>query len=51
MVEIFDNFLREPSYLDKKLFIMKKIGRSKVAFNADQNVIKAYNTMHVVYIM
>jgi hypothetical protein len=22
-----------------------------VAFNADQNVIKAYNTMHVVYIM
>jgi hypothetical protein len=50
-VNNFEYFLREPSYLGEKMFIMKKIGRCEVALNDDQDVITAYNTMLVVCIM
>jgi hypothetical protein len=38
-------------YLREELFIMKRIGRCEVGFNADQNFIKTYNKMHVGYRM
>jgi hypothetical protein len=50
-VNNFEYFLKEPSYLGEKMFIMKKIGRCEVAPNDDQDVITSYNTMHVVCIM
>jgi hypothetical protein len=30
---------------------MKKIGKCEVASNVNQDISRAYNTMHVVYIM
>jgi hypothetical protein len=36
-----------PNYLDIKMCIMKRIGRREVVSNVNQNVIGAYNIMHV----
>jgi hypothetical protein len=38
---------KNPNYLGTKMFIMRRIGRLEVVFNANQDVIVAYNTMHV----
>ncbi len=47
----FEYLLVDLGYLGKKMFIIKRIGRCEVAPNANQNAIKAYNTMHVKYRM
>lgn len=43
----FEYLLVDLSYFGKKMFIIKRIGRCEVAFNANQSVIKTYNIMHV----
>jgi hypothetical protein len=43
--------LGDPSYLGEEMFIMRRIGRREIGPNANQDAIKAYNKMHVRYIM
>ncbi len=43
----FEYLLGELDYLNEEMFIVNKIKKHGVAFNVDQDVIKAYNIMHV----
>jgi hypothetical protein len=43
--------LRDHGYLGEEMFVMWRIGRREISFNADQDVIKVYNKMHVGYKM
>jgi 3-methyladenine DNA glycosylase/8-oxoguanine DNA glycosylase len=47
--EYLEYLLGNPSYLRKEMFIMRRLGRWEVGPNVDENVIKAYNKMHVGY--
>ncbi len=47
--EYFEYFLGDLGYLDEEMFIMRRIGRCEIDLNVDQDVIKAYNKMHVGY--
>jgi hypothetical protein len=38
-------------YLSKKMFIMKRLRRQEVGPNANEDVIRGYNNMHVGYKM
>jgi hypothetical protein len=49
--EYFEYLLGNHGYLSEEMFIMWRIGRCEIGFNVDQNVIKAYNKMHVGYKM
>jgi len=44
--EYFNYLLRDPDYLGEEMFIVR-IGMCEVGLNNDQNVIRAYNIMHV----
>jgi hypothetical protein len=41
--------LGDPNYLGEDMFIMKRIRRCEIGLNVDQDVIRAYNKMHVGY--
>jgi hypothetical protein len=43
--EYFEYLLVDLGYLGK-MFIIKRIGRCEVAFNANKNAIRTYNIMH-----
>jgi hypothetical protein len=47
--EYFEYLLGDFSYLGEKMFIMRRIGRHEIGFNADQDVIRTYIKMHVGY--
>jgi hypothetical protein len=47
--EYFEYSLGDLGYLDEEMFIMRRIGRYEIDLNVDQDVIKAYNKMHVGY--
>jgi hypothetical protein len=40
-----------PNYLSEKMFIMRRLGRQEVGPNVNEDVIRAYNNMHVSYKM
>jgi len=47
IMSILNIFWGNPNYLSTKMIIMRRIGRHEVVSNANQDVIKGYNTMHV----
>jgi hypothetical protein len=47
--EYFEYLLGDHGYLGEDVFIMKRIGRCEIGPNVDQDVIRAYNKMHVGY--
>jgi hypothetical protein len=47
IMSILSIFWGNPNYLNIKMFIMRRIGKQEVVSNANQDVIKGYNTMHV----
>ncbi len=49
--EYFKCLLRDPNYLGEEMFIMRIGMCDEVGLNVDQNVIRAYNIMHVRYRM
>jgi hypothetical protein len=51
VMNIFEYLLRDHGYLSEEMFIMKKIERCGMGPNVDQDVIRAYNKMHVKYRM
>jgi hypothetical protein len=47
--EYFQYLLRDPSYFGEDMFVMCRLGRHELAPRHDQNVVNAYNKMHVDY--
>jgi hypothetical protein len=47
--EYFEYLVGDYGYLSEEMFIMRKIGRHEIGPN-DQDVIKAYNKMHRVWV-
>ncbi len=47
--EYFEYLLKDPGYLDEEMFVMFQLGKLKFVHGHDQNVINAYNKMHVGY--
>jgi hypothetical protein len=47
--EYFEYILKDPGYLDEKMFVMFQLGKPKLVHGHDQNVINVYNKMHVGY--
>jgi hypothetical protein len=47
--EYFEYLLGDNGYLGEQMFIMKRIRMLEIGPNVDQDVIKAYNKMHVGY--
>ncbi len=49
--EYFEYLLGNLGYIGEEMFITRRIGKHEIGLNADQNVIRAYNKMHVGYKM
>jgi hypothetical protein len=47
--EYFKYLLGDLGYLGEEMFIMRRIGRCEIGPNANQDVIRAYNKIHVGY--
>ncbi len=47
--EYFEYLPKDPGYLDGEMFVMFQLGKFELAHGHDQNVINAYNKMHVGY--
>jgi hypothetical protein len=47
--EYFEYLPKDLGYLDGEMFVMFQLGKLKLAHGHDQNVINAYNKMHVGY--
>jgi hypothetical protein len=45
--KVFEYLLGDPRCMGEEMFIMQKLGKHKLSFNTNNDVLQTYNTMHM----